>query len=83
MSVDFRSFSSGAKSTIATDDCYAMQVDTVATYDAGSTVVTDDVPERKLRRGMIKSKTVFHYSDGQWRLYSSELFGNFIKYDKE
>lgn len=81
--VDFESFKSSVRSTISTDDCYALKVDTKIRYTSHSTVVHGETPEMKAMSGKLKVSSIFHYSNGQWWLYDSDAFGRFVDYIKE
>ncbi len=82
--VEFGEFDSKVKSTISTDDCYALCVDTRVPYKAYSTVVDyEERPRLEKKHGKLKIRSIFHYSSGQWWLYESEAFGRFVKYIKE
>ena len=81
--VDFEKFKSDVKSTISTDDCYALKVNTTVRYTAHSTVVHGDTPEMRRKSGKLSVSSIFHYSNGQWWLHDSDIFGRFIDYIKE
>ena len=79
--VNFGEFVSKVHSTIASDDCYALRVDTTVPYAATSTVVADEEnPELRTKQGTLKIRSVFHYSEGQWWLYDSDAFRVFVEY---
>ena len=82
--VNFGEFESKVRSTISTDNCYALRVDTTVPYMAASTVVDDmDNPELRKTNGTLKIRSVFHFSSGQWWLYETEAFGRIVDYIKE
>ena len=82
--VKFGNFSSKVKSSIPTDGCYALRVDTTVPYTSSATVVPDeDNPELKTMSGKLKIRSIFHYSDGQWWLHESEAFREFVDFIKE
>ncbi len=83
MYVDFHSFKSKVASTLSTDNCYALRVDTTVKYTSGATVVHDEESSLKTLSDEISLRSIFHYSNGQWWLNESDMFGKFINYVKE
>ena len=75
--VDFAGFQSKVSSILSTDECYAVRVKTTLNYTANYTVVSDGVPDLVPVEKKIRFRTVFHYSDGQWKLYDSTIFDKF------
>lgn len=78
--VDFDLFSSRAKSVPAQDGCLAIRVTTRATYASGSTVMVGEVPKLETMRSTTVFDSVYHYSNGKWKLYSSEVFDKPVDY---
>ncbi|MEE3466821.1 MAG: hypothetical protein VZQ83_00115 [Eubacterium sp.] len=82
--VEFGNFKSKVRSTVSSDNCYALRVDTTVPFTAFSTVVDEDEnPELKQMTGKRHIRSIFHYSDGQWWLYETQAFRKIVRYIKE
>ena len=78
MFISFDKLRTKVTPTLSDDDCYAFLAMTTVAYTAEFTVTEDGVPDIKTVRGRKRFRSIFHFGDGQWRLYDSDIFDEII-----